>query len=162
MVYIGGEPGNTVHCMALNAIFWKPSRNMIRVFSCQIIILVAIITLNSEGFKSQKWCWFVTNSAIGSLMCSHQWEPATLMHFSDVIYYPGICWMTSVAIRSYGLIVNICVTINTSSFSFWKNQGRVTGPTIFSFMLSCKWKRSFIVIKSVDGFIQFPAIGIMA
>jgi hypothetical protein len=158
VIYIGGAPGDAVYRMALNTICRKLSLDVIWVFGILIIVAVAIITQHPNGFKTEQRSGFVTICAIGVSMGSNKRETAALMNFCYIFHNPGFCSVAPGAIRTDGLVMHIGVTIDAGGFGFRKHQRWMTCPAIYYLVLTAERKSGFIVIKSVDLFIQLPAI----
>ena len=66
--------------------------------------------------------------------------------------------MAPAAIRPNSLVMHIGVATIAGCFGFRENQRRMTCTAICGHVLAIQWKSSFIVIESVDRFIQLPAV----
>ena len=78
---------------------------------------MTVDTLNSKRIKPPQGTRFMAGRAVTDLMGSRERKPALLMNRTDVFYNPGFRGMTSGAIRTQGILMQVTVTINAFPFS---------------------------------------------
>jgi hypothetical protein len=100
-------------------------------------------------------------SAVNALMNTNQRKPTLLMNQFYIFNNPGIEGMTSITIKSYSILMYICMAGETVRLRFRKHETFMTGPAVNYLVLACKFKVSLIMIKLNLILFNFPGCGFM-
>lgn len=99
--------------------------------------------------------------AIDRSVNSHEWEGCLFVKLGDVFYDPRLWRMTSCTVITYGLLMDICVTGNTSTFSFFKLQCLMTRSAVQISMQAYKRERCTVVAEGHFILIICPIFRVM-
>jgi hypothetical protein len=123
---------------------------------------MAIITFNTERFKTKQGFGRVTGIAIGSYMRADKGKTAELMDLCNIFNDPGFRRMAPSAFKSHCLVMNISVAGHAVGFCISKNKRFVARSAINLPMLADKLKLCLVMIKGEFIKVYFPTFSGMA
>jgi hypothetical protein len=100
MLNILRNPSGRSRLMALDTIGGVSGLLMVGFFGSQVIVTMAIQTLNAQRFKPPRGTRFMAKLAVSQLMGSGKRKAAQPVDIQNVLYNPGIRGMAPGAIRT--------------------------------------------------------------